>query len=65
MSPKISYTCIIFFQPEAGIKPRKYRNVNCLLRFEKFVTRMGGKYYNVYNKSTRGFIERVYIKKAG
>jgi len=65
MSQKILYSCIVFFLPDAGIRPRKYRNVNSLMRFEKFVTSMGGIYYNVYNKRTREFIERVYIKKAG
>jgi len=57
------FTCIVFFPEELSRRPRKYRNINNLLRFERFVEKDQALYFNVYSKNTNEFIRRVYIKK--
>lgn len=66
MSSYNLYTCIVFFPSEMKRRPRKYRNVNNLLRFEQFVEKDHALYFNIYSKKTNEFLRRVYInKKAG
>lgn len=57
------FTCIVFFPDELARRPRKYRNINNLIRFERFVEKELALYFNVYSKQTNEFLRRVYIKK--
>lgn len=58
------YTAIIFFKPETGITPRKYRNVNNVENMLKFALKSGGWYVNLYLKQTKEFDRREYITGA-
>lgn len=56
------YTCIIFFE-DKNKTPYKFRNVN-INGIKKLITygnKHQVKYFNVYDKATKKFIERVYI----
>lgn len=55
------YTAIIFFKPETGIKPRKYRNINNVENLLKFALKSGGWYVNLYCKKTKIFEARKYV----
>ncbi|TDO28423.1 hypothetical protein BC659_0488 [Sediminibacterium goheungense] len=60
------FTCIVFFPDELARRPRKYRNINNISRFERFAEKEEALYFNVYSKKTNEFIQRVYTnKKAG
>ncbi|NDC56886.1 MAG: hypothetical protein EBZ69_08810 [Alphaproteobacteria bacterium] len=48
------YTAIVFFRPETGITPRKYRNVT-LRTFAFFAQRTGA-------WETKAFIRRLYVE---
>ena len=52
------YTAIIFFKPDTGIQPRKYRNINNVPNFLKFALKSAGWYVNLYDKKTRQFEAR-------
>jgi len=56
------YTAIVFMQ-DPNDQPRKYRNISNLNSFRLFAESIGGAYYNLYDKSTKLFVERIYIKK--
>ena len=56
------YTAIIFFKPETGIQPRKYRNINNPENFLKFALKSGGWYVNLYCKRSAKFEARRYLK---
>jgi hypothetical protein len=44
--------------------PRKYRNISNLNSFRQFAhTIDGALYYNLYDKATKLFVERIYIQK--
>ena len=58
------YTAIIFFKPDTGIQPRKYRNINNVENLLKFATKSGGWYVNLYDKSTKKFEARKYVQEA-
>ena len=58
------YTAIIFFKPETGIAPRKYRNINNIENMLKFAKKMGGWYMNLYCKQTLKFEARKYLTEA-
>jgi len=55
------YTAIIFFKPETGITPRKYRNINNVDNLLKFATKSGAWYVNLYCKQTKEFEARKYV----
>jgi hypothetical protein len=60
MSKKL-FTAIVFM---AGtVPPRKYRNINNIASFVKFCESFDGQYINLYEKTTKNFVERIYIKK--
>lgn len=61
--PKKLYTGIVFF--ENGENPRKYRNISNLGSFMRFLGGINAYYVNIYDKATKSFIERIYIKKGG
>lgn len=56
------FTAIIFFKPETGISPRKYRNINNPQNFLKFAEKCGGWYVNLYCKRSAKFEARKYVK---
>ena len=58
------YTAIIFFKPDTGIKPRKYRNVSNINNLLKFALKSGAWYVNLYNKKTKEFEVREYLTVA-
>jgi len=46
-----------------GSNPRKYRKITDINDFYRFADRIGGNYFNVYDRTTKLFVERIYIKK--
>ena len=58
------FTAIIFFKPETGIKPRKYRNINNVDNLLKFALKSGGWYVNIYCMRTKEFEARKYLTEA-
>ena len=56
------FTAIVFMQ-DINQHARKYRNISNLNSFKLFVESIGGSYYNLYDKTTKLFVERIYIKK--
>ena len=59
--PKKDYNMIVFMSD--GSNPRKYRKITDINDFYRFADRMGGNYFNVYDRTTKLFVERIYIKK--
>ena len=55
------YTAIVFMLD--GLPPRKYHNINNIPNFVNYCTRINGEYINLYDKATKVFVERIYIKK--
>jgi len=55
------FTCIIFFEDKTKT-PAKYRNIKNLDKFKIFAFIANGIYFNVYDKQTRNFVERIYLK---
>lgn len=55
------YTCIVFMQD--GSSPRKYRNISNKNNFFNFCITIKANYFNVYDKVSKQYVERVYIKK--
>ena len=55
------FTCIIFFYDKTKT-PAKYRNIKNLEKFKTFANTTNGNYFNVYDKQTRGYVQRVYLK---
>jgi hypothetical protein len=58
------YNAIIFYAPEMGIKPKKYRNISKLDNFLKFARNSGGWYVNLYNAIDKKFEARKYVTGA-
>lgn len=58
------YTAIIFFKPETGISPRKYRNINNVENMLKFALKSGACYMNLYCKQSLKFEARKYVTEA-
>jgi len=56
------FTAIVFMI-DKNDQPRKYRNISNLNNFRLFVDKINGSYYNLYDKTTKLFVERIYIKK--
>lgn len=60
--PKKLYTAIVFMaDPEQT--PRKYRNISNINSFYNFCVKINAAYFNTYDKFTKLFVERIYIKK--
>ena len=56
------YTAIVFMA-DPNDTPRKYRNISNINSFYNFCVKIGAAYFNTYDKSTKIFVERIYIKK--
>lgn len=55
------FTAIVFMNsPQPA---RKYRNISNLNSFRLFAQSINAAYYNLYDKTTKLFVERIYIKK--
>jgi hypothetical protein len=56
------YSAIVFFKDNS--QPiRKYRNISNINNFINFAKSLDAEYFNLYEKTTRLYVERVYIKK--
>ena len=56
------YSAIVFWKD--NIQPiRKYRNISNINNFINFARSLDAEYFNLYEKTTRLYIERIYIKK--
>ena len=64
MNEKQVFNAIVFFKPETGKKPRKYRNITKLPNFLKFALISGGWYVNLYNGKDKKFERREYLTAA-
>jgi len=53
-------TAIIFFKPGTK-RPRKYRNINNIVKFGEFALKQGAWYINWYNKQTAEFERRTWL----
>ena len=56
------YSAIVFWKD--NIQPiRKYRNISNINNFINFARSLDAEYFNLYEKTTRLYVERIYIKK--
>lgn len=56
------YSAIVFFKDNS--QPiRKYRNISNINNFINFARSLDAEYFNLYEKATRLYVERIYIKK--
>ena len=56
------YSAIVFFKD--NIQPvRKYHNISSINNFINFARSLDAEYFNLYEKTTRLYVERIYIKK--
>ena len=60
---KTLYSAIVFMVDNTPA--RKYRNISNITNFTNFARTIGADYFNLYEKTTRKFQERIYIKKGG
>lgn len=58
---KTLYSAIVFMADNTPV--RKYRNVTNINSFINFARSINADYFNLYEKATRKFYERIYIKK--
>jgi len=58
---KKDYNMIVFMAD--GSNPRKYRKITDINNFYRFAESIKADYFNVYDRTTKLFIERIYIKK--
>ncbi len=58
---KILYSAIVFMANNTPA--RKYRNISNIANFTNFAQSIDADYFNLYEKTTRKFKERIYIKK--
>jgi len=56
------FTAIVFFKDNTE-PTRKYRNIANINSFYNFCVTIDAEYFNLYEKTTRLFAERIYIKK--
>jgi len=56
------YNAIVFWKDKA-VPVRKYRNISNISSFTNFVISIKGDYFNLYDKKTKLYVERIYIKK--
>ena len=56
------YSAIVFWKDNS--QPiRKYRNISNINNFTNFARSLDAEYFNLYEKTTRLYVERIYIKK--
>lgn len=56
------YSAIVFWKD--NVQPiRKYRNISNINNFINFARSINAEYFNLYEKTTRLYVERIYIKK--
>jgi len=55
------YTAIVFMLDNTPA--RKYRNINNIYRFATWCESIPAKYVNFYDKQTKAYVQRIYIKK--
>ena len=55
------YTAIVFMLDNTPA--RKYRNINNIYRFATWCESIPAKYINFYDKQTKEYVQRIYIKK--
>lgn len=55
------YTAIVFMIDNTPA--RKYRNINNIYRFATWCESIPAKYVNFYDKQTKSYVQRIYIKK--
>ena len=55
------FNAIVFMLDKS--QPRKYRKISNLNSFYAFCVSIGADYMNLYDNSTKTFVERRYIKK--
>jgi len=60
MSKKL-FTAIVFMNSPQP--PRKYHNISNINNFYVFCLSINAAYFNLYDKSTKLFVYRIYIKK--
>jgi hypothetical protein len=58
---KMLYTAIVFMADKSPV--RKYRNITNIVNFTNFARSIDAEYYNLYEKVSKTYIERIYIKK--
>lgn len=58
---KTLYSAIVFMADNTPV--RKYRNFSNINNFINFARSINADYINIYEKATRKFKERIYIKK--
>ena len=58
---KILYSALVFMANNTPI--RKYRNISNINNFTNFARSIDADYFNLYEKITRKFYQRIYIKK--
>lgn len=56
------YSAIVFWK-DNNQPIRKYRNISNINNFTNFAKSLDAEYYNLYEKATRLYVERIYIKK--
>lgn len=56
------YSAIVFWKD--NIQPvRNYHNISSINNFIVFAKSLNAEYFNLYEKTTRLYVERIYIKK--
>ena len=56
------YSAIVFWDNKAT-PVRKYRNISNISNFTNFARTLDAEYFNLYDKTTKLYVERIYIKK--
>lgn len=56
------FTAIIFFHHSKNKQPIKYRGITNKTKFEAFADQLQGLYINYYNKETKQFDSRKWLK---
>jgi len=56
------YSAIVFWK-DNNQPIRKYRNISNINNFINFARSIDAEYFNLYEKTTRLYVERIYIKK--
>lgn len=55
------YTAVVFMADKTPV--RKYRNISNIVNFTNFARSINADYFNLYEKVSRKYQERIYIKK--
>ncbi len=53
---------VIAFRCQGDLAPLKYRNVNNLEKCRRFLETKGVLFFNAYDKATREYAGRIYVK---